>query len=137
MGERRVLAIDPGRSKVGVAVVAADGRVLWRGIVTPAELSAVVASKWKEYHPETVVIGDRTSSRQMVELLRRECAEIGETRILLVPEHGSTLAARSRYWREKPPRGWRRLLPEGLRNPPEPVDDFVAVILAERYLAGW
>lgn len=137
MGGRCVLAIDPGRTKVGVAVVAADGRVLWRGIVTPPELSAVVASKWKEYHPETVVVGDRTGSRQVVELLRRECSAIGETRILLVPEHGSTLAARSRYWRAKPPRGWRRLLPEGLRNPPEPVDDFVAVILAERYLAGW
>ncbi|MBE3578053.1 MAG: hypothetical protein IMX00_10245 [Limnochordales bacterium] len=136
MKERCVLAIDPGRTKVGVAVVAADGRVFWRGIVTPPELPAVVTSQWEKYQPEAVVVGDRTGSREMVELLRRECPKEAESRIILVPEHGSTLAARSRYWREKPPRGWRRLLPQGLLNPAEPVDDLVAVILAERYWAG-
>ncbi|HKM17981.1 MAG TPA: pre-16S rRNA-processing nuclease YqgF, partial [Limnochordia bacterium] len=35
-----------------------------------------------------------------------------------------------------PPRGWRRLLPVSLQTPPVPIDDYVAVILAQRYLDG-
>jgi len=32
------------------------------------------------------------------------------------------------------PRGFFRLLPRGLRQPPRPVDDIVAILLIERYL---
>ena len=35
-----------------------------------------------------------------------------------------------------PPRGWRRLLPVSMQMPPEPYDDYVAVILAQRFLRG-
>ena len=41
-----------------------------------------------------------------------------------------------RFLRAHPERGWKRLLPPGLRSPDRPYDDFVAVILAERYLDG-
>ena len=54
--------------------------------------------------------------------------------VVLVPEAGSTLAARRRYWQLEPPRGWRRLLPQGLRLPPRDVDDVVAQLLLERHL---
>ena len=37
------------------------------------------------------------------------------------------------YWREHPPRGLMRLIPVTMQVPPVPVDDYVAVILAERY----
>ena len=49
-------------------------------------------------------------------------------------ERGSTLAARERYWQLFPPRGWRRCLPKGLRQPPRPWDDVVAQLLLERWL---
>jgi hypothetical protein len=49
-------------------------------------------------------------------------------------EHGTTLAARRRYWELFPPRGWRRLLPEGLRLPPRDWDDVAAQLLLERWL---
>ena len=51
-----------------------------------------------------------------------------------MPEAGTTLAARQRYWQLEPPRGWRRLLPEGLRLPPRDIDDVVAQLLLERHL---
>ncbi|MFZ9462320.1 MAG: resolvase, partial [Vulcanococcus sp.] len=54
--------------------------------------------------------------------------------VLLVPEAGTTLAARNRYWELEPARGWRRLLPRGLRLPPRDVDDVVAQLLLERHL---
>jgi len=54
--------------------------------------------------------------------------------VLLIEERGSTLAARSRYWQLFPARGWRRLLPMGLRQPPRPWDDVVAQLLVEQAL---
>jgi hypothetical protein len=52
----------------------------------------------------------------------------------LVDERGTTLAARRRYWELFPARGWRRLLPMGLRLPPRDWDDVVAQLLLERRL---
>jgi hypothetical protein len=51
-----------------------------------------------------------------------------------VDEHGTTLRARARYFTDHPPRGWRRLIPRSLQTPPEPYDDYVAVLLAEAAL---
>lgn len=47
----------------------------------------------------------------------------------------STLEARDRYWTMYPNRGLQRLIPLGLRVPPRPVDDIVAILLIERYFA--
>jgi RNase H-fold protein (predicted Holliday junction resolvase) len=55
--------------------------------------------------------------------------------IVLVDERYSSLAARERYWQMYPPQGWQRLLPQGLRSIPRPIDDIVAILLIERYLA--
>ena len=84
-----VLAVDPGREKCGVAVLAADGTVLLQEVVPTAQL---------------------------------------------VDEYRTTDEAKAAYWTAHPPRGWRRLIPRGMLVPPVPVDDFVAVILAQRYL---
>jgi len=51
-----------------------------------------------------------------------------------VEETGTTLEARRRYFRDHPPRGWRRLLPITLQLPPEEYDDYVAELLLERVL---
>ncbi len=45
------------------------------------------------------------------------------------------MEARERYWEHHRRRGWRRLVPSTMLVPPDPVDDFVAFILAERVLA--
>ncbi|HBB34174.1 MAG TPA: resolvase, partial [Cyanobacteria bacterium UBA9273] len=41
---------------------------------------------------------------------------------------------RDRYWQMYPPKGLQRLIPKGMRQPPRPVDDIVAILLIERYL---
>jgi RNase H-fold protein (predicted Holliday junction resolvase) len=75
------------------------------------------------------VLGNGTSSRQW----QRDLADLAVP-VLLVDEWGTTLAARQRYWQLWPPRGWRRLLPMGLRLPPRDLDDLAAQILLERWL---
>jgi hypothetical protein len=56
--------------------------------------------------------------------------------VITVNETNSTLEARDRYWIMYPPQGLQRLIPQGLRIPPRPVDDIVAIILIERYLSN-
>jgi len=123
-----VLAIDPGKDKCGLAVVQ-PGRVLHREVVARDRLAGRVAELVGEYAAHVIVIGDATGSQGVL----REVSGLGRP-VELVPEGGTSLEARRRYFREHPPRGLARLVPEGLRVPPRPVDDYVAVILAERFL---
>ena len=125
---RAVLAIDPGREKCGIAVLAADGRVLMQEVAATAELDAVVGPLIRAYEP-TVIMGNGTTSAAA----KARVEALGRT-VTLVDEYRTTDAAKVAYWEAHPPRGWRRLVPRGMLVPPVPVDDFVAVILAQRFL---
>lgn len=126
------LGFDPGRDKCGLALVRADGQILEHRIVPSAEAVAELARIWRSQSVAALVIGDQTTSRQWQLLLR---AEADLPPLVPVNERNSTLEARQRYWQLFPARGWRRLLPRGLRQPPRPVDDIVAILLVERHLA--
>ena len=54
--------------------------------------------------------------------------------IVMVDERNSSLEARDRYWQMYPPQGLTKLIPQGMRLPPRPIDDIVAILLIERYL---
>ena len=125
---RPILAIDPGREKCGVAVLAADGRILVQKIVRTAELADVVGALVAAHAP-TIIMGNGTTSAEA-----RARVEASGNAVTLVDEYRTTDAAKALYWEVNPPRGWRRLVPCGMLVPPVPVDDFVAVILARRFL---
>lgn len=126
----KVLAVDPGMDKCGVAVCGPRG-VIARRVVGVDQLSDV-AGQWVQcYAVECVVVGDGTGCKQVFDKL----ISLGPP-VRLVGERGSTLAARLRYFRDHPPRGWRRLLPRSLQVPPEPYDDYAAEVLGERFLAA-
>jgi len=126
----RVLAVDPGRDKCGLAVVDTRDGVLARGVI-PTRVVAVVAGDWTvEHRPQVLIVGKGTGYRLLLSRLR-EIAVPLET----VGERDTTRRARVRYFQENPPRGWRRLIPLGLQTPPVPVDDYAAVLIAEDYLA--
>ena len=125
---RLVLAIDPGREKCGVAVLASDGEVLVQRVVMTAELDAAVGALIRAYEPN-VIMGNGTTSADA----KKRVEALGVS-VTLVDEYRTTDAAKCAYWEAHPPRGWRRLMPRGMLVPPVPVDDFVAVILAQRFL---
>ncbi|MEQ1820961.1 MAG: pre-16S rRNA-processing nuclease YqgF [Fimbriimonadaceae bacterium] len=132
---RVVLAIDPGSSKCGLALVERDAelnvKVLWRSI-TPRDqvlLRIEEAARIKPFR--FIVMGQGTSSRKLVEEVREKFPSAG---ILLIDESNTSVGARERYWENNPRKGWRKLLPASMQVPPEPVDDFAALILAERVL---
>ena len=125
---RSILAIDPGREKCGVAVLASDGRVLVQRVVMTAALDAAVGALIRAYEPN-VIMGNGTTSADA----KKRVEALGVS-VTLVDEYRTTDAAKCAYWEAHPPRGWRRLMPRGMLVPPVPVDDFVAVILAQRFL---
>lgn len=135
MGPKTVMAVDPGSSKCGLAVLRRDDKdeleVLWRGIVPVGTVGATVGKQHGVFDFSMVVIGCGTGSKEAVESVRDELPSIG---VLVVDEKDTTMQARERYWEHNPRRGWRKLFPSTMLVPPEPVDDFVAVILAERVL---
>ena len=125
-----VLAIDPGRAKCGLAVVAACGNVLHRAVVPSAAVVEAVHNLRAEHGADFAVLGDSTTCRQWQALFHQTMPDL---KLCVVDETGSTLEARGLYWQAHPPQGWRRFFPLSLQVPPEPVDDFAAVVLARRY----
>jgi len=124
-----VAAIDPGRSKCGLVVSDPGLTVIREALVLPPEAAWDWLLHWQRATPlSLVVMGDGTGSDRW----RRRLGDL--VAVELVDERGTTLAARRRYWQLFPPRGWRRLLPEGLRQPPRDWDDVVAQLLLERWL---
>jgi RNase H-fold protein (predicted Holliday junction resolvase) len=133
---RLLLAIDPGREKCGLAVVADDESLVERAIVPTAELPERVGAMLVRYAPACIVLGNGTSSRSVRGAL--DAVVGGEEKaacsIQLVDERRTTERAREEYWVHNPPRGLQRLLPAGLRVPPEPYDDLAALVMARDFL---
>lgn len=129
----RILAIDPGRAKCGLAIVTRDGKILHREIVETARLVSAVTSLVERFHPTQTLIGDGTQSATLRKALR---AALPELPLESVPEAFTSQRARTRWWQVNPPLGVARLVPTTLRTPPVPWDDWVAVILAEDWLAA-
>lgn len=130
-----VLAIDPGSAKCGMALVQRDDdhaiHLRWRAIVSPENVPDQIAEAIEIAPIKLCVVGSGTTHRELVHAIRERFPAMG---ILVVNERDTTMQARERYWEHYRRRGWRRLVPATMQVPPEPVDDFVAMILAERVL---
>lgn len=128
-----VIAVDPGRDKCGVAVVRSDGTCPEKRVVAATEVGETVAAMAAGYGATTLVIGDRTGSRETIRALER-LGVFGS--IVRTDEHRSTEEAKELYFREQPARGLRRLIPAGFRRPPEPLDHYAAWVLGRRYFGA-
>ncbi len=133
------IGFDPGRDKCGVAVVRQgieqgieQGTVLHHEVVASQAAIALLLTLLDSYTIQGLIIGNQTTSKQWQARLRAELPP--DVLIFPVDERNTTLEARDRYWQMYPPQGLQRLLPPGLRQPPRPVDDIVAILLVERYL---
>lgn len=118
-----VAAFDPGRN-VGYALVDDEGRLVERRVLTLEEVATVV---WPD--GAHVVTGSGTGSRALREVL----AMRGVT-AQVVDERGTSEHARALWRRAEPARGLARLVPNGLRSPDRPIDDYAAWAIALRYL---
>ncbi|MBE9222990.1 pre-16S rRNA-processing nuclease YqgF [Cyanobacterium stanieri LEGE 03274] len=124
-----IIGFDPGRDKCGLAVVDNYKEILFRSVVDSSRAIAFIQDLIAKYSPSLLVMGNQTTSKQW----KTQLEDNINLSIVLVDEKNSSLEAKERYWVFNPPRGLGKLIPLGLRIPPEPIDDIVAVILIERY----
>lgn len=128
-----VLAVDPGTSKMGWALVDSLGKAHAQGIIRmdgwTGELGRTLAGR----EISVVVIGNGTNRSNMEEELSRL---LPETTLAVVDEKESTVEAWQLKRHEEaggnPFRQFTFML--GQMFSPVPVDDYAARILAERFL---
>ena len=127
-----ILGVDPGTQKCGYAIVR-DARVppLVLGIAPVAQLGSVLQSLTAVHAIKMVALGRGTNSAHVASIV----ATLGLPHTL-VDEHETTLRARALFFRDHPPRGWKRFVPRGMLLPERPIDDYAAVLIAERYLGS-
>jgi RNase H-fold protein (predicted Holliday junction resolvase) len=135
-----ILGFDPGKDKcgvalmdgVGVASVKENRALLYHQVLLTAEVISQISDLCQQYNVSRIVMGDQTTAKQWQQQLTTAFPNLP---ISLVDERYSSLEARDRYWQMYPASFLTRLIPQGLRQPPRPIDDLVAIILIERYLS--
>lgn len=131
--ENRLLGIDPGRSKTGLALVDNKGQILELAIVATAAFAEELKAFLKGQEPSAIIMGDGTFSKELAAIIKSIWPHLD---LHLVGEAHSTEEARALYWQVNPPRGWRSLLPLGLLVPTVPLDDYAAVVQVRRWLSN-
>lgn len=127
-----LLGIDPGSFKTGVARVKPDGGVISAEWVETKTLAEDLKNLCSECGlPQKVIIGNGTNTHPVHKVLAQIFTTVP---VIEIDEKHSTEQARTLYWQLNKPQGWRKLLPEGLRVPPEPLDGYAAAVLVLRYL---
>ena len=130
----RVVALDPGRSKCGLLLADITTNTVLQGMVIPSAevldqlLAWMVNAQGEATQIAEMVIGDGTSSTVWQQQLP------ANLKVRVVDETGTTLRARARYWQLWPSRGWKRLLPLGMRIPSGDLDAIAALVILENYL---
>ena len=126
-----IAAIDPGREKCGLAVVDERDGVLDQEVVATVWLTEELAERIERFAPARILICNGTTGDDAKARIQEAFPALP---VESVNEYRTTDDAKRAYWEAHPPTGWRRFFPTSMQVPPVPVDDFVAVLLAQRYL---
>ena len=127
-----ILGFDPGRDKCGVAVMGLNRQLQYHEVVSSSNAISTIEDLYQKYPISLLVMGDQTTAKQWKQQIQEKLSPT--TNIILVDERYTSLEARDRYWLMYPAKGLTKLLPKGMRTPPRPIDDIVAILLIERYL---
>jgi RNase H-fold protein (predicted Holliday junction resolvase) len=125
-----LLGVDPGTRKCGLALIETGGGPPALEIVPVDAFAARLAELTARHAIEIVALGRGTNVGPIGALI-----EAAGLQYALVDERETTLRARARFFADHPPRGWRRLIPRGMLLPDRPIDDYAALLIAERFLA--
>lgn len=128
--EETIIAIDPGTKKCGYAVVDSSLSVLQREVISTEEITKAIENSLNIYKIDKIILGNGTNYKRIEESLKNYFSQLN---IILIEEKFSTLEARKKYFEAHPPQGISKLIPLSLRVPPCHYDDFVAILLAEKY----
>ena len=130
LGEEIIIAIDPGTKKCGYAVVDSNLSVFQREVISIEKIAKNIKDSLNIYKINKIILGNGTNYKNIEKRLKNNFPQL---KIILIEEEFSTLEARKKYFEANPPRSIFKLIPLSLRVPPCHYDDFVAVLLAEKY----
>jgi len=128
--EEIIIAIDPGTKKCGYAVVDSNLSVLQREVIPTEKIVKNIKDSLNIYKINKIILGNGTNYKKIEESLKHHFPQY---MLILIEEEFSTLEARKKYFEAYPPQGIFKLIPLSLRVPPCNYDDFVALLLAEKY----
>lgn len=124
------LALDPGREKVGVAVLRQDGSIVFQGVFPLGDLERVLKKLRGQYMLSAAILGGSTGSSTVLPVLQR----MGFT-VYRVDEQGSSEEARKLYLEEHCTGGWRKIAAFlGFLLSSRSLDDWQAIVIGRRFL---
>lgn len=127
-----LLALDPGSEKIGTAVLDYQAQEQEKTIVKTEELIDHLKEIFKIYQIEEIIIGNGTGAEKIIKLLKNNFESL---KIELVEEKFTTEEAQARYLKEKPMSNYEKLLRKFIDwKLKKPLDDYAALIIAEKYL---
>lgn len=127
----KVLAVDPGKDKCGVALFDENQSLCFKSIV-PSEKIFDAILPFLDENEIILALGNGTTSQTFLKKLTDKYPDRFQ-KIVLIDEYRSTDEARKLYFQENPPTGWKKFLPLGLLSPPCSIDDYAAMVIAKRY----
>lgn len=127
----KILAIDPGREKCGLAIVDGLGEAIFLAIVPTTDLAKNIEKILNTELIEYIALGDGTNNKDILATIKKIVAPM---KIVIVDEKNTTYNARELYWQKNPPTGWQKFLPLGLRDITEPIDDYAAWLIGKKSL---
>ncbi len=127
------LGFDPGRDKCGVAIMENNQHLHYHQVIRADEVMKKLELLCQKFPIEQLIMGNQTTAKQWKTEFEKALPKT--ITITMIDERNSSVEARDRYWQMYPAQGLTRLLPQGLRVPPRPIDDIVAILLIERYFA--
>lgn len=130
MTEKLYLAIDPGREKCGFALVKETAEPVVLQSLGVLELADALIKTASQYELELIILGNGTGSEEIKKTVQKTLPDV---KIMKVDEKDTTRTGRTLYWQYQPAKGWKKLLPEGLRVPDGPVDAYAALAIFHKW----
>ncbi|RCW60954.1 Holliday junction resolvase RuvX [Halanaerobium sp. ST460_2HS_T2] len=127
-----LLALDPGRDKIGAAVLSFAGSEKEKTIIKKNVLLDHLNEIFNHYQIKEIVIGNGTGAEELREIVTGAYPKM---KISLIEEKYTTEEAQARYLAEKPMSNYEKLLRKIVSwKIKKPLDDYAALIIGEKYL---
>ena len=127
----KYLGVDPGRDKCGIAILEANCSPVLLDIVATENIDTYFDSLFNKYNIVLSIVGSGTYSTEIKNILE----EKNYAPITLVDEKYTTIKAEDRYREDHPLKGYKRFLSKFAKwSPASNVDDYAALVIAEKYL---
>lgn len=125
-----IAAIDPGRSKSGIAVLDDNSKIITKTIMPTDKIESYLIKLVNKYNIEEFVLGNGTFSEEIENII----INISDIPLQIIDEANTTTVAEELYRADKYNQFMKKLFKYIKWKPSEPLDDYAAVVLGRKHL---